>query len=174
MNYVDYFKKGIYKCEKNGVKISVMNIEGLIFMPQEPKKINPFVAIEEALKYVEDTKIRIVDFHAEATAEKIAMAYYLDGKVTAIFGTHTHVMTADERILINGTGFISDVGMTGPFDSVIGMEAGSVIRKFKGIDERLKIAKNDIRINAVFLKADTLTGKSIEIRRIEIGEDFKG
>lgn len=174
LNYLGHFKKGIYRCEKDGIKISVLNLEGIIFMPPEPPKINPFDAIDEALKFVEDTNVKIVDFHAEATAEKIALANYLDGKVTAVIGTHTHIMTADERILKNGTAYITDVGMTGPFDSVIGMEIESVIKKLRGNNERMKIAKDDIRMNAVIICVDVLTGKAKEIRRIEIGEDFKG
>jgi len=142
-------------------------------MPEEPKKLNPFLIIDEALNVVRDSKIIIVDFHAEATAEKIAMANYLDGKVTAVIGTHTHVMTADERIMKNGTAYITDAGMTGPFDSVIGMDVETVIRKFKGNEERLKIAKDDIRMNGVLITADIDTGKAVNIRRLEIGEDFK-
>lgn len=174
MNYVDYFKKGMYKFEKDNVNMAVINLEGLIFMPQEPKKLNPFVIIDEVLKLLKDTKIIIVDFHAEATSEKIAMACYLDGKVTAVIGTHTHVMTADERILKNGTAYITDVGMTGPFDSVIGMDKDCIIKKLRGTSERMKIAKDDIRMNAVLITADLMKGKALEIRRIEIGEDFEG
>lgn len=174
MNYVDYFKKGMYKFEKDNVNIAVINLEGVIFMPQEPKKLNPFVIIDEALKLLKDTKIIIVDFHAEATSEKTALANYLDGKVTAVIGTHTHVMTADERILKNGTAYITDVGMTGPFDSVIGMDKDCIIKKLRGNNERMKIAKDDIRMNAVLITADLIKGKALEIRRIEIGEDFEG
>uniref|UniRef100_A0A7C4Y6P3 TIGR00282 family metallophosphoesterase n=1 Tax=candidate division WOR-3 bacterium TaxID=2052148 RepID=A0A7C4Y6P3_UNCW3 len=173
LNYVNYFNKGIFETEINGIKLAVLNIEGVIFMPEEPKKLNPFLIIDEALNVVRDSKIIIVDFHAEATAEKIAMANYLDGKVTAVIGTHTHVMTADERIMKNGTAYITDAGMTGPFDSVIGMDVETVIRKFKGNEERLKIAKDDIRMNGVLITADIDTGKAVNIRRLEIGEDFK-
>ena len=110
----------------------------------------------------------IVDFHAEATAEKKAMAYYLDGRVSAILGTHTHVQTADEQILPLGTGFITDVGMTGPHDSVIGVDKEIILEKFSsGIPKRYEVAKDGLELNAVSLTIDECTGKTTEIQRIK-------
>ena len=108
-----------------------------------------------------------IDFHAEATAEKIALGYYLDGKATAIFGTHTHVQTADEKILPNGTAYITDIGMTGPKYSVIGMNIQSSIKRFEtALPERYKIAEGDCILNAVAFDIDEKTTKVKEIKRI--------
>lgn len=170
-NYVDIPGKGVWSGEIAGVSALVFNLEGLIFMEEEPKRVNPF---KKALEIVENSSevIKILDFHAETTAEKIAMGWLLNGRVSAVLGTHTHVQTADERILPGGTLYITDVGMTGPFDSVIGMDKEGIIRRFiTGESERMKIAEDDIRMNAVLLEIDKDTGKGISIRRIEIGFD---
>ena len=109
----------------------------------------------------------IVDFHAEATAEKIALGYYLDGKVTAIFGTHTHVQTADEKILPNGTAYITDIGMTGPEHSVIGMDVKASIKRFETtLPERYKIAEGNCIFNGVIFELDDKTSKVTDIKRI--------
>ncbi|MGH2575681.1 MAG: YmdB family metallophosphoesterase, partial [Ignavibacteria bacterium] len=114
-----------------------------------------------------ETNLIVVDFHAEATAEKIAMGWYLDGKVSAVIGTHTHVQTADERILPNGTAYITDVGMTGAFDGVIGSNKEFSINRFLyQTPQRQEVAKDDIRMNAVVLNIDTQTGKTEKIIRI--------
>ena len=119
---------GIYEC--NGKKIAVMNFMGRVDINILTE--NPFIMARDMVEEVkEQVDIIIIDFHAEATAEKIAMARYLDGKITAIFGTHTHVQTADEQILPNGTGYITDIGMTGPKNSVIGMDAQASIKRFE-------------------------------------------
>ena len=118
---------GIYECK--GKRIAVINLIGRTDMNILSE--NPFLKVSEILEEIKDkSDIIIIDFHAEATAEKIAMGYYLDGKVSAVFGTHTHVQTADEKILKAGTGYITDVGMTGPKDSVIGMDIEASLKRF--------------------------------------------
>ena len=114
-----------------------------------------------------EIKIRLVDIHAEATSEKMAMGWYLDGRVTAVLGTHTHVPTADERLLPGGTAYITDLGMTGPYDSIIGVEKKDVIEKFlKQTPMRFEVAKGDARLAAVLIEADADTGRALSIRRI--------
>jgi 2',3'-cyclic-nucleotide 2'-phosphodiesterase len=150
-----------------GVKVGILNLEGRVFMNNLDC---PFrCADREVAKLKEETPIVFVDFHAEATSEKISLAWYLDGRVSAVVGTHTHVQTADERILTGGTAFITDVGMTGPFDSVIGVKKEEAIQKF--ITQRpakFEIAKKDIRINAVVIEVDETTGLAQHIERINI------
>ena len=127
---------------------------------------NPFTAVDEIIKHI-DVDIIAVDFHAEATAEKIAMGYFLDGRITALFGTHTHVQTADERILKKGTGYITDIGMTGPIESVIGMDKEVSIKRFAtSIPERYKLAEGDCKLNGVVFEVDDITNKSKKIYRI--------
>jgi calcineurin-like phosphoesterase len=105
--------------------------------------------------------------HAEATSEKVSMGWYLDGRVTAVVGTHTHIPTADETILPSGAAYITDLGMTGPYDSVIGIEKQSVIQKFLSqLPARFEVAKGDVRMNAVLIEADRLTGRAASIQRI--------
>ncbi len=158
---------GIFNLKNSQTKIGVINLNGRIFM--DPAQC-PF---REAEKIVEEIKkqtpIIIVDIHAEATSEKQAMGFFLDGNVSAVIGTHTHVQTADERILPNGTGFITDVGMTGPFDSVIGVKKDIIIRRFlTGLPEKFEIANRDIRFNGIILNIDTESGKTKNIERINI------
>ena len=153
---------GIYECKNK--KIAVMNLIGRTDMHVLSE--NPFTVAQELLDEVK-ADIKIIDFHAEATAEKIALGYYLDGKVTAIFGTHTHVQTADEKILPNGTAYITDIGMTGPKYSVIGMNIQSSIKRFEtALPERYKIAEGDCILNAVVFDIDEKTSKVKEIKRI--------
>ena len=132
---------GIYECKNK--KIAVINLIGITDMNVLSE--NPFLVIQDIIDKIKDiTDIIIVDFHAEATAEKIAMGYFLDGKVNILFGTHTHVQTADERILTNGTAYITDIGMTGPKDSVIGMDIEASIKRFvTSLPERYKLAEGD-------------------------------
>jgi metallophosphoesterase (TIGR00282 family) len=114
-----------------------------------------------------EVKIRIVDMHAEATSEKRAMGWYLDGRVTAVVGTHTHIPTADETVQPQGTAYVTDLGMTGPYDSVIGIEKQSVIQKFLSqIPARFEVARGDVRLSAVLIEADTETGRALAIQRI--------
>jgi 2',3'-cyclic-nucleotide 2'-phosphodiesterase len=151
----------------SGIQVAVLNIEGRVFMNALDC---PFVvAAREIARLKEITPIVVVDFHAEATSEKIAMGWYLDGKASAVLGTHTHVQTADERILAEGTAYITDVGMTGSFDSVIGIRKELAVGKFLSqLPARFEVAKKDVRINGVMVELDDVTGKAITIERLSI------
>ena len=131
---------------------------------------NPFIIAKEMVEELQDkVDIIIIDFHAEATAEKIAMGRYLDGKITALFGTHTHVQTADEQILPEGTAYITDIGMTGPRNSVIGMDVQASIKRFETtLPEKYKLAEGECILNAVIFDIDDKTNKVIEIKRLYI------
>lgn len=150
-------------------KVGVLNLQGRAFMAPIDC---PFRGAEWALpKITQETKIIIVDFHAEATAEKQSLAFFLDGKVTAIIGTHTHVQTADERILKNGTAYITDSGMTGPYESVIGMKSEAALNRFLfQTPQKYQTADSELHFSGLFIKADTETGKALEIERILIPE----
>ena len=156
--------KGYTIIQKNNKNIAVINLIGRTDMPVLSN--NPFSVVENIIKNIEADYV-FVDFHAEATAEKIAMGYFLDGKVSAVFGTHTHVQTADEQILKNGTGFITDIGMTGPINSVIGMDIDTSLRRFlTSIPERYKLADGDCKLNAVVFEIDDDNGKTKKIYRV--------
>lgn len=159
------FGYGIYPVKNHDVKLGVLNLQGRTFMPQID---DPFSTSDWALgKIKEETELVFVDFHAEATAEKMAYAWHVDGNVSAVVGTHTHVPTGDARILPNGTGYITDAGMTGPFDSVIGMDKATAIRRFTlGTPQRYKIADKDNRLCGVSLKIDIETGKCNSIESV--------
>ncbi|MDP9751851.1 MULTISPECIES: TIGR00282 family metallophosphoesterase [Thermoanaerobacter] len=147
-------------------KIGIINLQGITFMPCNR---NPFfVALEEVEKLRVETNIILVDFHAEATSEKIAMGYFLDGKVSCVFGTHTHVQTADEKILQNGTAYITDVGMTGPSDSILGIDKELIIKRFtSSVPVRFEVAKKGpAQINAIVISVNEITGKCYNIERI--------
>ena len=158
---------------KNGQTVGVINVMGRVFMPLLD---DPFAIV---LKEIEALKARariiFVDFHAEATSEKIAMGWHLDGRVTAVVGTHTHVQTADERILPKGTAYLTDVGMTGPHDSVIGVEIQAALGKFiNGLPARFDTATENPRLNAVVIDADEQTGRATDIERLSYGlEELK-
>ncbi|HSL89436.1 MAG TPA: TIGR00282 family metallophosphoesterase, partial [Ignavibacteriaceae bacterium] len=128
----------------------------------------PFRSADWALQRIKsETKVVILDFHAEATAEKMAMGHYLDGKISALIGTHTHTQTADERILAGGTAFITDVGMSGPYDSVIGMKTVAAINRFLyQTPQKYETASDNVHLAGVFLVVNTETGKSTSIERI--------
>lgn len=150
--------------QKSGKKICVINLIGRTDMGVLSD--NPFTSADNIIKNV-DADIILVDFHAEASAEKIAMGYYLDGRVSAIFGTHTHVQTADEHILKNGTGYITDVGMTGPSESVIGMDIDASLKRFvTSIPERYKLAEGECKLNAVCFDIDDESKKTKKVYRI--------
>ncbi len=138
---------------KNGVKYAVLNLQGRVFLPPND---DPFKKAEEELaKLPADTSLVLVDIHAETTSEKVAFGWFLDGRVTAVVGTHTHVATADERILPNGTAYITDVGMTGPHEGIIGMERGAIIKKFiDGLPTRFEVATGDVQMNTVVIETD--------------------
>jgi len=156
----------IYKC--NNKKICVMNLIGRTDMAVLSE--NPFTVAQEIIQKVKDeVDIIIIDFHAEATAEKIAMKYYLDGKVTAIFGTHTHVQTADEEITKKGTAYITDIGMTGPIKSVIGMDTDASVKRFvTSLPERYKLADGECMFNACIIEINDENCRANKISRINI------
>lgn len=151
---------------KNGLKVGVINVNGRVFMEalECPFK-NSLKAAEELAK---ETKIIIVDIHAEATSEKVALGWYLDGKVSAILGTHTHIQTADEKILPKGTAYLTDAGMTGPYDSVIGRRVEDVLTRFlSSIPVKFQVAEENIQLHGVLVEIDEKTGKAISILRIQ-------
>ncbi len=150
----------------NGTRVAVMSLQGRVFMQELD---DPFrAAREEAERLRAQTPVIIIDFHAEATSEKIALGWHLDGHVTAIVGTHTHVQTADERILPGGTAYITDVGMTGPRDGVIGMDREIILERFlTQLPARFEVAKGPAQLNAVLVDADERTGRARAIARIQ-------
>ena len=154
----------IYKCKDK--KIAVINLIGRVDINILTE--NPFLIAKKIIEKIQNqVDIIIIDFHAEATAEKIALGYYLDGKATAIFGTHTHVQTADEKILPNGTAYITDIGMTGPEHSVIGMNIKASIKRFETtLPERYRIAEGNCIFNGVIFDIDDETSKATNIKRI--------
>lgn len=137
----------------NGTKYAVINVQGRIFLPANE---DPFRKVDELLaKLPGDVGFVLVDMHAETTSEKIALGWYLDGRVTAVVGTHTHVTTADERVLPGGTAYITDVGMTGPHDGVIGMDRVGIVKKFlDGMPARFEVAQGNVQMNCVLIEAD--------------------
>jgi metallophosphoesterase (TIGR00282 family) len=158
--------RGLYQGRtRAGVPYAVINLQGRVFMSSIDC---PFRTAEHLLAGISpDVKIKIVDMHAEATSEKVALGWYLDGRVTAVLGTHTHVPTADERVLPHGTAYITDLGMSGPYDSVIGIEKQAVIDKFlKQLPARFEVARGDARLSAVLIEADPADGCARSIRRI--------
>ncbi|HEX7577882.1 MAG TPA: TIGR00282 family metallophosphoesterase [Verrucomicrobiae bacterium] len=146
--------------------IAVLNVQGRVFM-QQPLE-NPFVlAAEEVKRLREQTKIIFVDFHAEATSEKIAFGRFLDGQVSAVVGTHTHVQTADEQILPHGTAYLTDAGFTGPHESVLGREIEPVIKKFLTVmPQRFELAINRVMLHGAVIEIDDASGKAIKIQRV--------
>ena len=154
-----------------GVEVAVINLLGRVYMRQ-PQDC-PFHAVDECLKKIDPAvKIRIVDMHAEATSEKVAMGWYLDGRVSIVFGTHTHVTTADERILPQGTAYITDLGMTGAHESVLGRRTDQVLKVLTtSMPCRFELATGDVRINGILVEIDSLTGKADKIERICLREE---
>jgi len=148
-----------------GVSVGVINIQGSTFMPP----INsPFEAVEKALTVLAGSaRVIVVDLHAEATSEKIAMGRLLDGRATAVVGTHTHVVTADEAVLPGGTAYITDIGMTGPHESILGRRIDRVLEALvTSMPTRFDVATGDVRLNAVLIEADEQTGKALSIERV--------
>lgn len=154
----------IYECK--GKKIAVINIMGRVDINILTE--NPFLKAKKIIEKIKNkVDIIFIDFHAEATAEKIALGYYLDGKATAIFGTHTHVQTADEKILPNGTAYITDIGMTGPYNSVIGMDRGASIKRFvTSLPERYKLADGNCMLNGCIFEVNDENCRVMKINRI--------
>ena len=147
-------------------KVAVINLLGRVFM--QPVDC-PFKAVRDVLEEIKSkVNVVVVDMHAEATSEKLAMGYFLAGKVSAVLGTHTHIPTADERIIDDFTAYITDVGMTGSFDSVLGREKHQIIERFlTGMPVRFNLAQDDIRLQGVIMDIDETTGKAISIERVE-------
>lgn len=158
--------KGWIIADIKGKKAGIINLVGRVFMD------NYECPFKEGIKVIEEirktTNVIIIDFHAEATSEKAAFAWHVDGKVSAVLGTHTHVMTADERILPKGTAFITDAGMTGPYNSSIGVEVSTVLQKFLTLmPVRFEPAEGDTIFNAIDLEVDEKTGRALSIKRIQ-------
>ena len=150
---------------RNGVEVAVINLQGRVHLPATDC---PFRKADEILKSLDPhVKVRLVDFHAEVTSEKMAMGWHLAGRVSAVLGTHTHIPTADERILAGGTAYQSDVGMTGPYDSIIGSEKNLALRRFlTGMPIRLDSAKGGAELHAAVVTVDPATGHATAIRRL--------
>jgi metallophosphoesterase (TIGR00282 family) len=159
---------GVYEgTTEAGVDYAVIDLQGCVFMNTTN---DPFHAVDALLKGIK-AKVIVVDFHAEATSEKVAMGWHLDGRVTAVLGTHTHIPTADERLLANGTAYQTDVGMSGPYDSVIGVERELVLRKFlTGMPSKFEAAKGNPKMCATLVACDSTTGRASHIQRIMLGE----
>lgn len=152
----------------SGVPVGVINIMGRVFLPSTD---DPFAVVRREIATVKEAGARVVfvDFHAETSSEKIAMGWYLDGDITALVGTHTHVQTADARILPKGTAYLTDVGMTGPHDGVIGMDREAVIQRFTtGIPVRFEPASGDPRLHAVLIDADETSGQATAIQALSL------
>jgi hypothetical protein len=152
---------------RKGIPYAVMNLQGRVFMSNND---DPFRVADDLIAR---TKARVifVDMHAEATSEKVALGWYLDGKVTAVIGTHTHIPTADERVLPNGTAYQTDVGMSGPYDSVIGIQKELIIQRFlSNLPGKFEAAKGDPRLSAVVIACDPVSGKASSIKRIMLGQ----
>jgi hypothetical protein len=163
---------GVYEgVTASGIPYAVANLAGRVFMANTN---DPFAAADDivtGIKSRSGAKIILVDFHAEATSEKVAMGWHLDGRVTAVLGTHTHVPTADERVLPGGTAYQTDVGMSGPYDSVIGVERDLVLHKFRtGMPGKFESAKGNPKMCAALITCDPNTGRASKIQRIMLGE----
>jgi 2',3'-cyclic-nucleotide 2'-phosphodiesterase len=159
--------KGLFVGEIGGRRIAVLNVLGRVFMPPVDE---PFRVADECVKAIpDDVKIRLVDMHCEATSEKYAMGWFLDGRVSCVYGSHTHVQTADERILDKGTAYITDVGMTGSYAGCIGMKKEDVLQRFMYVPaRRAEHATGDVWICAIVVEIDEETGKAVKIERLRL------
>lgn len=163
---------GVTTFDCKGTTIAVINVRGRVFMKENLDC--PFRTVDSLLMFLKDkASLVFVDFHAEATSEKMAMGFYLDGRVSGIVGTHTHVPTADERILPNGTGFITDLGMAGSVDSMLGMQKEPIISNFlTQLPVRFEVATTmPVALHSVIMEVDTQTGKTVHIERIKVVDD---
>ena len=156
---------GMWVGEVKGLPVAVLNLQGRVFMPPCD---DPFRAAEAALASLNpEVKIIVVDVHAEATAEKMGLARYLDGRISALVGTHTHVQTADEQILPGGAAYLTDLGMTGAHDGVIGMKTEGVISRFvTGLNTRFEVTEGNLQINGIIIEIDEQSGKAVSTLRI--------
>ena len=151
---------------KTGKNVGVINVNGRVFM--DPLECPFKTSLKAAEELSKETNIIIVDMHAEATSEKVALGWYLDGKVSAVLGTHTHIQTADEKILPKGTAYITDAGMTGPYDSVIGRKVEDVLQRFLTLlPTRFEVAESNIQLHGALLDIDNKTGKAVSIERVQ-------
>ena len=154
---------GLYEGRKADVPYAVMNLQGRVFMASND---DPFRTADQLLMTIK-AKVVIVDIHAEATSEKMALGWHLDGRVTLVVGTHTHVPTADNRVLPAGTAYVTDVGMTGPYDSVIGVRKDQIIQRFlTNMPQRFEVAKNHVLLHGCLIEIEESTGKSVKIQRV--------
>ncbi len=168
-NYVDELPgRGVIVVQaRNGVDCAILNLQGRVYMPQTDCPFRKADAILAALP--ENVKVRFLDFHAELTSEKMAMGWYLDGRVSAVVGTHTHIPTADTRILTSGTAYQTDVGMTGPYHSVIGVDKTIILHKFlTQMPVRMEAARHGAELHSVIVEVDESTGRASSIRRYTI------
>ena len=153
-----------------GIPVGVLNLQGQVFMPAQCD--SPFRVADEELARMKDAKVILVDFHAEATSEKVAIGWYLDGRVSAVIGTHTHIPTADETVRPAGTAYLTDAGMTGAYEGVIGFSKDRIIEKFLSQTPRsFETAKRDIRMSGAVVDVDEKTGKARRIERVQIRVD---
>ena len=153
-----------------GIRVATINLQGRVFMP--PLE-SPFEVADRLLAELDpEIRVIVVDFHAEATSEKVAMGFHLDGRVSAVLGTHTHVPTADERILPQGTALQTDVGMTGPYESVIGMRQDRVVERFlTQLKTPFEVAKRDVRLAGLLIDIDEATGRAREVERLLVAHE---
>lgn len=162
--------KGLYVGQTAaGIPVAVINLEGQVFMKS---LASPFAAADELLAGLDrEVRVIVIDFHCEATSEKQAMGFHLDGRVSGVFGTHTHVPTADERILPKGTAFITDAGMTGPYESIIGMRSDRVLQRFYlQTNQPFEVASRDVRLAAVLIDVDESSGRARSIERLLLSD----
>lgn len=161
---------GFWAGEVKGVRVAVINVMGRVFMPPSD---DPFRIVDQVLQSLpEDTRVRLVDIHAEATSEKVAMGWHLDGRVSAVVGTHTHVQTADERILPQGTAYLTDLGMTGSYAGVIGMDKADVIARFTSVTaRRAEHSSGQVRICGAVIDVDEATGHARAIERVNLSHE---
>ncbi len=159
--------KGMWVGEVRGTQVAVLSLMGRVFMPPAD---DPFRAADELINSLSpEVKVRLVDMHCEATSEKVAMGWYLDGRASAVVGTHTHVQTADERILTDGTAYLTDIGMTGSYSGVIGMDRKDVLARFTSVTtKRAEHSTGDVRICAAVIDIDETTGRAREISRLSL------
>lgn len=162
--------KGITYVKANGKELAVINLQGRTFLPPLD---DPFLKADELIAEVaKRTPYIFIDFHAEATSEKLALGWYADGRASAVVGTHTHVQTADNRILPKGTAYITDVGMTGPYDGILGMDRETIIKRFKtNLPVRFTVAEGKTTLSGVVIDIDDQTKKAVKIERILINDD---
>ncbi|MBY4603977.1 MULTISPECIES: 2',3'-cyclic-nucleotide 2'-phosphodiesterase [Bacillus] len=162
--------KGITYVKANGKELAVINLQGRTFLPPLD---DPFLKADELIAEASKrTPYIFIDFHAEATSEKLALGWYTDGRASAVVGTHTHVQTADNRILPKGTAYITDVGMTGPYDGILGMDRETIIKRFKtNLPVRFTVAEGKTTLSGVVIDIDDQTKKAVKIERIVINDD---